>query len=764
MYSHHLKSILHEKLWLFQLKYFSFYAHWMTLLLPVLWVLSSPYWVLNAFSNALHGKNFVFKAIAGAILGMTLLSSLYLYALLGKPNQEAWEKRIFESHLKRIAIKIYDATDNMIGGLVHRETEVNRGIFYVETVPKHYWDILKFREDRYLDFNNEETGILGLWKAPRSFNGIDAIGIPSAILKQRGGGSSLSQQLVKNFYGQDYFRTQTPFRHLNTLLRKWKELNEAKTFYHNLRHKEGEAFKRWVAMYSPSLVSAGSVYGIESVAAMVFGKKPENLSEYEQILLSNMYKYTHYFNGTAHERKCKKIKHGAKIDIQTFYEQKPTKIKELSQKIDAWKCTNKPRVPLSFYDDMLAEDTKGRLVIGNPNVRIWDWAGTSASVLRYETDRYKEKHPNHLITEAKMTVDIPANIRFKEGVNKALKSIQKRLGSKLIVKLDDNNSDKPQANIWISVVNGKGEIVHLYKRGNTSYKRRIGSASKVFEAIALGNRGDQYNSYYCNEPFEKLHNADGTQGGPCQNNNASNLYSARETFGASKNLPMMSAFSKYVVKNEQGIKIHHKPISQASLEKIYQVFNLQREDQNTTLQYELSFGLTNSTPYNLQKAIHKLTHLLYRQNEIYTEAHISDYLKYKIIEEGKLLDGGKKHQLYRKKLPPSSKKMFDTATRVYMQTVLKAPLNPNFNGTLRSFQSVKGYKALFMKSGTTDKVLKEGRRTQSKWVVGAFKVKEVPYSFVIMVDHEKGIGTKISHRSLMKPIFNEIIKALNAKH
>ncbi len=760
MYSSHIKSLLEEKLWLFQLKYSPFYAEWMVAFLPFIWLITMPYWLPKFIFYFMSEKNPLVKVFTVGVVSLVLLLLLYLYAIVGEPDQQKWKETIFKSHLKRIAIKIYDKTDNMIGGLVNRDIDINRGIFYVESVPTLYWDILKFREDKNLNFNNDKTGLMGIWKNPRSFNGVDPIGIPNAITERRGG-STLSQQLVKNFYGQEYFDTQTPLKFLNILLRKWKELNEAKIFYHNLRTNNGEEFKRWIAMYSPSLVSAGTIYGIESASAIVFGKKPRNLTETEQILLSTMYKSTYYFHGKAHDKKCKYIKKWSKGDIKRYFKNNPKKVQELTKNIESWSCIDKPRVPFAFYKDMLSEDTKGRLMIGNPNGRIWNWAGTSTSILRYEMDRYREKYPNHLVIEAKMSVDIPKNITFKKDIDKALKKIENSLGSRLYVDLDGNaTDDKKQANIWVSVVDEDGEINYIYKRGNTSYKRRIGSISKIFETIALGNRGDRWNYYYCNEPFHGLHNSDGNRGGECKKNSNNNIYSARAVLGASKNLPMRSAFDKYVIKNERGIEIVEDRIENEKLQEIYNSFNLSH-DKNTSLKYELSFGLTNSTPFNLQKAIHKLTHLLYNNGSRYKEAHITKSLKYKIIKDERLLKGGKESSLYLKTISLKTREMFDANTKTYMKTVLKAPISPKFHGTLRSFKSIGGFETLFIKSGTTDKPVNGETLTQSKWVAGAIRVKGKNYSFVIMVDNEHGIGKRVGHYAITRPIFHEIVKALN---
>jgi len=763
MYRDHIKSLFEERFWLFQLRYSPFYSEWLIPLLPVAWLIMIPIWLLTIVPVFLEDKNSIVKILFFSITLFFVGAIVYLYVILGDPNQKKWEKEIFPRHVAQILTKVYDSDANMIGGIANTKlAATNKGTFYVENIPSLYWNILKFREEFYLDFNNDQTGIGGIYANPRSFNGIDPMGIPNAISKGRGG-SSLSQQLVKNFYGQDYFRCQTSFHLFNTILRKWKELDESKTFYHNLRQNDGEEFKRWIAMYPPSLVSNGSVYGIESVSAVIFGKKPKDLSESEQIILSEMYKYTYYFSGKVNKSKCELIKKGAKLDIENYfnYKQQEHKIEALTHEIDNWTCPTEPRVPFGFYQDLQEQDAQGRAIIGNPKNRIWEWASTSASTLRSELDTYRKEHNNSLITEAKMTVDVPDNIEFKDGINNALANIESHLGNHLYVNLDGDKADnRPQANIWISVVDEHGEIKYIYKRGNTASLRRIGSISKVFEAIALGNRGDKWDYYYCNEPFDGLHNSDGSRGGACYDNSNNNIYEARKVFGASKNLPLKSALEKYVVKNNKGIKIIEDKISHEKLAQIYQAFNLKR-DHNTSMRYELSFGLVNATPLGLQKSIHKLTHLLYYKGT-YKEAHITKSIKYKILKDFQIQEGKTIHKLYARDMLTNTRDMFDNKTKIYMRTVLKSALNPYY-GTLRSFNAISNFKTMFMKSGTTDKVVEGERLTQGKWVAGAIKVKGKPYSFVIMVHNENGIGKQVGHNEVSKILFNEIVKSLNQK-
>ena len=753
MYQNQILSMLKEERWFMKLKYPNISTGWLMVLLPFIWF---PRLLWNFIEESNGFVKGMIIAIALILLGLIT----FIYTIVGEPNQKQWEREIFPQHIAQIVTKVYDSDNNMIGGLSNKKLkETNKKTFYVESLPPLYWSMLKFREENHLEFNNRETGFWGMIKNYRSFNGVDPVGVPTAISTGRGG-SSLSQQLVKNFYGQDYFLKKTDSYYLNTLIRKWTELNEAKTFYHNLKANDGEEFKRWIAMYQPSLVSNGSVYGIDSASAVVFGKKPKDLTDLEQIILSEMYKFTYYFSEKVNEKKCKTIKKWAKRDISKYFKGQDKKIIDLKNGIDAWSCPKEPRVPFGFYRDMKTKDAKGKEVIGNPNNRIWEWAGTSASTLQSELNRYRKEHKNRLITEVKMSVDVPKNIKFKDGINLALEKVENYLENRLYVNLDGDKEDKrPQANIWVSVVDKEGEIKYIYKRGNVINPRRVGSVSKVFEAIALGNRGDKWNYYYCNEPYKGLHNSNGEIGGECKNNSNHNIYSAKKVFGASKNLPMKSALEKYVLKDTTGIRVIKDRVSDKRLKQIYKSFNLSRDTNSSSMRYELSFGMTNSSPLNLQKSIHKLTHLLYSKGS-YSEAHITKSVKYKNIKNFTIQKGGETTKLYKTNISKETKELFDTNTKIYMQTVLKSALNPHY-GTLRTFNKIPNFENMFMKSGSTDKPINGETRTQSKWVAGAIKVKGELYSFVIMVHSENGIGRGVKHSELSKVIFGEIVKTLN---
>ena len=757
MFSNHLKSRFDEFVWKFQLRYLPFYSEWIFLLFPIILLITMPLWLPRVMFYFLRDKGVIVNLLASGFILIVISLIMYLYAIVGEPDQHKWKKQIIPMHIERIATKVRDVEGDVVGILANPNLKQStKSTLYINHIPSLYWEILKDREETYLDFDNKETGFWGIINNPRSFNGVDPIGVPKSILLELRGGSSLTQQLVKNFYGQDYFNTLTSSYYLNTIIRKWTELNEAKTFYHNLRANDGEEFKRWVSMYSPPLVSNGTVYGLESVSAVIFGKKPQDLAEYEQVLLSQMHKIPYYFSEGVYEERCRLIKHESKLDINRYFADDQAKQNQLNQQIDGWVCPKHPQVPLDFYDIL---HSFNKNVAGNLSTRVWKLAGSSMVLLRDELKAYKEKFPKHLITETGMTIDTSKNFAFKKGITHALSSIETRLGQRLFVDLDGNITyeERPQANIWISVVNAKGEIVRIYQRGNVHDRRRIGSISKIFEAIALGHRGDKWNYLYCNEYFKGLGNADGDTGGTCNNQGASAI-SAKEVFGKSKNLPLKSAFDKYYIRDTKGVTLIHKPINSLMLNQLHTEFGLHRDNLDGDMEYEFSFGLINSTPLNIQKSMHMLSTLLY-PTESYRDVHIIKSLQYKTIDDETFHDGGVKRDMYASKLSASLVLLFDANTKEYMRTVLKAPIS-HPGGTLRSFRSIKGYKTLFIKSGTSG-TQKDGEdATQNKWVAGAVKVNGKNYSFVIMVDYQQGLGYKIAHHEMTRPLFKEIVKSL----
>jgi len=756
MYREHLKSRIDEFLWSFNLGLgFNTIDIWALLLFLV----SSPIIILNSIKEFF--ENMELGVIPLSLLGLFFAGIImYLSLILGEPNQKKWAE-IFAHYTNRISVLIRDSNGNVIGEIDNPKlVDKRKSALYPNDLPEFYLDMLIHREERLLVFDNNSTGIKGLFYNPRSFNGIDAIGMPIAIIKssikslysnqQPRGGSSLSQQLVKNYYGM---------YSMNIINRKYKELSEAKIFYHNLKANNGAEFKRFVSISTPAVIAQGTQYGIRTASMIIFGKKLIDLEKYEQALLSRMHLTNFKFNNNY---RCNRIKIGTLVDLNTYFRDKKdsdsSDIEEIKQEVKDWECPKEPNIPFNFYNDFSSLDYKGKIAYGALDTRLQILASSSASLVKKELSDYRKLYPNRLLVESKLTIDSAKNIKFKESVTSALSKVENKIKSKLMVDLDGSKQDKDEreANIWISVTNEKGEVIRIYKKGNTSYNRRIGSISKVFASIALGNRGDTPNTLYWNKPYKGLHNSNGSQGGEL---NSKNTYSAKVAFGASKNLPILSALNEYISIYNGTFKAVKRAISNNLLERISKAFFLLKDNKVSSIKYEMSFGLSNANPLSVQKAIHKLAHILYYRGK-YNEAHIIKSLNYKTIADKKISGLLKKDSsIIETKISKETQKIFDMNTRRYIKGVLNGALTSY--GTLRSLKNIRGFEQLFLKSGTTDVVKDKDTLTQSKWLAGAIKVKNKKYSLVIMVENERGLGLRIKHSELIKPIFNEIVKSLN---
>jgi len=698
-------------------------------------------------------KQFILMLLKYILMLVVLVGVLYIGLIIGEPDMKKFKETIFPKFINDIYVKVYDVRNNFIGGMPIIPTQEGKGIFYVKKVPKTFWRVLKAREDKHLDFANKETGVVGLFRNPRCWNGVDVIGIPNAVLKEKRGGSSLVQQLVKNFYGQDYFKSITNNELINTVIRKMRELYEAKTFYHALRSNNGTEFKRWVSMYVPMYNSGGSVYGIDAAAAIFFGKKVSRLQEYEQILLTEFYKYSYYFTPeTQRKKKCQYIKNQALLDINKFYTSKYKK-RRLRRAIKHWKCPRIPKLPTFMYRFENFTNQLGTL--RNVKNRIWKIAGSMAVTIRENIADFLGKKKNILVTELKTCLNVEANNRFKKKVKYVINKLAYKLNYKLIPK------SLKSADIYIAAADKYGNIVRVFRTGDTIHSKRIGSVSKVFSAVAFAKRGDTRFSYYCNERNSILHNYDGSVGGKCSKYN---LINVKEVFGKSLNLPVLSAFSH--VYDESG-RESKKAITEKQLQRLYQTFRIRMDDPANSKKYELSFGVANMSPFHLHEAIHQIAYSLYDTSYyrgLYCNLHIIKELKYHEIDyENAVIDSKQRLVNSRDLFCGRSKRRLrlKSSERSFLLSVLQAPVN-SYYGTLRSFTSVTDSygKILFAKSGTMDCKVEGKVYTQSKWAVGAFEKHGRPYTFVIMIHREFGLGVKLKHSEITKAFFNVLYQSL----
>ena len=148
MYKNQILSRIKEEKWFIRLKYSIISSKYLIIILPFIWL----YRLLWNFIEESNGL------IKGIIIGIALIILgliVFVYIIIGEPNQKQWEKEIFPQHIAQIATKVYDSQNKMIGGIFNNKSKkTNKKTFYVESVPPLYWNILKFREEINLDFSN----------------------------------------------------------------------------------------------------------------------------------------------------------------------------------------------------------------------------------------------------------------------------------------------------------------------------------------------------------------------------------------------------------------------------------------------------------------------------------------------------------------------------------------------------------------------------------------------------------------------------------
>jgi membrane peptidoglycan carboxypeptidase len=693
-------------------------------------------------------------------------------------------------HKYRTAIAIRDRDNNLIGTIPNPLPPPNKdlnsentreGVLYVEDIPPIFWDFLMAREDRYLDFKNSEPKFWDLIFKKRSYKGINLMSIIHRVSQSQGGGSSLINLIIKNIYGQRYFKNKYGDTFLGKFIRKFYEFQGARHLFPYLATNEGIEFKRWISMHVPLLVAQGDVYGIQAFSATIFGKKPTKLTKGEQAILAAAYLHNARFMPLSPNKKSTdsqksidrkkrwiKIIKSAKEVVRYVYQEKYSDTYEaIIEELRNFKYPNKPHVPYSFRisDKSFNEkeaygNLKKRAEIVIPGVR---------NLIRSQVEVFYKTLPNNVIlTQAKITLPVAKNYFFKRRIDKVLKELQRKISFNknivLIPSKESKNINQKQAQIRIVVAKLNGEIIRYYRRGNfleenNDYfkdgryraSRPMASIAKIPAAVILGYLGDQPNSrIYCNKKYKKDGKRFKNASGPHEygvKNCKKGMYTPTETFAASRNLPLHYALSE-----------KHK-LSKTDLIQLYKAFGIYTQTSQELLVNGLSFGFAETTPMQTHRIIHELTAILYNDNVAKEPFFIASFkiskrnLKTndsKIISVPYVTQKNINIDRYLKK---------DSA-KTFVKTVLSAPIYFK-TGTLRSFQMIKNVKFLLAKSGTHTTI---NGNIKDKWVVGSMIVNGKIYTFSVLVGVSEfdgnGLAKKVRHSQLMMPIVREIVKSL----
>ena len=230
-------------------------------------------------------------------LGVFLLALICLYAgtliwfgwvngALLVNGKARWNAFQF-SDLRARAVALYDSEGRYFG-IVHPETENDHlGEFErseltpygtwpdhkavpVSAAPPYFWRCVVFTEDRHR----------GEW---RNQYGVDVGHLARLPVSSRGG-STLEMQLARSMWKM-HSRNSGPMQ------RKLHELSEAPVLNRYLV-KDGDTrgLERWFSQHIPLVQGGGdeqgSIYGVYTAGAFLFGKRPEDLDPAEQLVLA----------------------------------------------------------------------------------------------------------------------------------------------------------------------------------------------------------------------------------------------------------------------------------------------------------------------------------------------------------------------------------------------------------------------------------------------------------------------------------------------
>ncbi|KHD08009.1 hypothetical protein PN36_10165 [Candidatus Thiomargarita nelsonii] len=754
--------------------------------------LSEVFWYLSLLTHIqkLNQGTQLKIMLPTLILLLPLLYAYGMYSYLAGEVNPAILNDYLKLHRYRTSIAIRDRDNNLIGTIPSQlesptkafNHKQRQGALYVENpIPPVFWEVLMAREDRYLDF---EYSAISFWDIitlqKRSYKGIDIFGMPYRILQAKGGGSGLINLIIKNLKGQNYFNTTYGRGKIAQIRRKLNELQGARHLFPYLATNQGNEFQRWIAMHAPLLVASDDVYGIQAVAATLFGKKPKDLSEAEQAILAAAYLHNLRLLPSessklaqARQIRWDKIIRSAKEGVKNAYQDKPQKYQSIIAQLAQFQPPSEPRLPASLQG----------LVANKPFLKKQTYANLSRRTTKllpgfddliYSPVKqfYNQLSENSILTELKITLPIQENYRFKRKVDKALTRIAShQTFNKTLVPSE--NSESKAADIRIVVAKLSGEIIRYYRRGeyleeNSGSQqrngiqrnralRRMASIAKIPAAVLLASLGDKATrSLYCNKAYQTLRNSSGAQGVThCDKRKKQAWHTPIETFGASKNLPLRYALAE-------------KKRTKDELMQLYQAFGIYHPSQfqaretvtAENLIHGLSFGTAEATPMQMHRLIHELTAIVYSDRE--PDAQAPYFIEFIKFHEG--------DELRQERLPfktpdmPIKKYLKTDAAKSFIKQTLSAPVYSK-KGTLRSFKQIKGVRFLLIKSGTAQTYDK--RKVKDKLVVGSMEIKGEIYTFTILVgtkaEDKEGLAYKVSHSSLMMPIMREIVRSLSPR-
>ena len=737
--------------------------------------------------HSISGAIFSFIKILVLLFPLSL-SGLYWY-LSGdvKPDQL---KHYQTLHLYRTATAITDSQGNILGVIPNplaAPTEnsshsQDADTLFVNKTPDVFWDVIKAQQDKNLSFDYADTGLMDvLLLKKQNYKGLNLLNLIKQPLYSLFGQSTTSQvglitNIVNNLYTENYFEEHCSiglFKNLNIrflnainhglsgLCRKTEEIRAARHLFPYLAKFNGLEFKRWTAMHTPPLISGQSLRGIKTVSETIFAKPVSALNEAQQALLAASYLHQIPFISPWDEAQQQQRNENwqqlisfAIKDIQKSYAQPENKTSKIIESLKALQISEKPQLP-SPINRYLASLPKDQLkdygdLVKRKSLFIQDFADLVSKRL---AAIYQQLEKNQAVSDIIITLPSMANNRLKNKINQAMQTAINNCRS-CFNRLPGKTLQENGALMRVIISDEQGKMVRLYQQGKTD-SREIASIAMLPAGILLASLGDKANTRFCDLEYQgikTLPQALNFSEKSCKKLiKRGRALSFKELIATSKSMPLF-------------YRLLHKKLTIEQLRSLYQDFDLLPTAQKkpatlVELAADLSFGHALAKPSDVHKFAHKITQTLYN-SELETDPYLVDqYL---------IADYGRSIELYSSGSLSSKNKIQHylkrSSSKRELRKILSAPVYSNA-GTLRSFQNIPGARFLFAKSGTSASPnLNTPQAIQDKWAVGAFKINGKKYTFLIFVGapltDTQGLGQPISHRMLIYPIINEVIKSL----
>ena len=755
------------------------------------------------------------RSIVSGVLLVTLVVGSYFmvsyWLLSGTPDPKN-QAFLMALHQYRTAIAVRDKQGHLLGVMAndkpapaeyidrdpHRNGAYRKGAdresaLYVNHVPGFFWEVLVEREHKHLSFV-DETGFGGYIKGVlnRSYRGVD---VAAPLLKrlkkgsQRGGGSTLLNMMIKNLYGSDnFFLQKENLRKVcpvwvswnATLCRKLIEYRAARDLFPYLAQNDGEEFKRWVSTHV-GLVGAvgnGAVYGIQGAAAVVFGKKPEQLNVAEQSLLAAAYKrdvrFAHPAFGSprlieTRRKRWQERKKVAHVMANRIVARQGDSglLAVLGAQFEQLNTPKVPRIPQvlkPYFASDVGDSEKQIKLYANLHTRLRHFMPSFQVLLERDLQLSMQQRKNGIPVEIVTTLPLQQDYEFRREIDRVLDRLARRYSfNKNLMFLDREMEGKAEnVSVRISVAKTNGDMIRYYlregsqaieeKRGlQTIPLRPMASLAKIPLSALLVSKGLRPNDRLCNRYYRGLQNAGGDKGV----RDCSKTFTFEASMARSKNLPLRYAANEKIA------------VSQQDLEKLFRDFGIAVDGAKSSRDNRIEnlvFGRARATAAHMHQIMNKMVALVQTKHGIAQPLHTIQSVWHVIYEGMKRYEPIELEGVVKSDPLPAVGQYFNAPDApAAMHRLLEAPIY-SAGGTLSFTRNLHGGTMLLGKTGTLET---ENKNIKDKYVLGLLRVKGTLYTFLILVgseDHGNGGGLikTISTQQLMAPIIQAIVDSLNA--